>query len=903
LKKIFDAHVKASDTAVKLCYKMTLNKQASPVHLLMETNQTPMLKQYHAVKAQNPDCVLLFRLGDFYEMFYDDAKIVSRTLDLVLTGRGQGTSRVPMCGFPHHAAENYIGRLIKAGHKVAICEQLEDPALAKGIVKRDVTRIITSGTYLDENNDDQRYLLSLSPNGKNFGMAIIDPAEGIIKTNEFGKDSGRLAEIICKLPVQECLYPENSESAVKALFNVPLLRTKQVTFSRWPDWNFNTDTNRRSLCEHFGVHNLNGFGIDDKSAAVSSAGALLEYMKTMNRQPLRHIDKVVLYDEDEHVFISPAAHLGLEMDNVVRTLDHTVTAMGRRLFRYWMQHPLKNISGILQRQDAIKTLKESGQVRENLRAILNKIPDIEKNISRLSCGYRHPKDLLSIRNALALLPEIAAIISPLRSKNDLFQVEDIPELRELLEKAVDPDMAVGNPDGKVIRPGYNKEIDELRGIQENGRQWLLDFQGREIKRTGINTLKVGFNKIFGYYIEISKGQAKNAPADFARKQTLVNAERFITQELKEYEEKILTAQDKILKLENELIDGLQKSVLDNSRRLHAFCNSISVIDALISFAIKSAEKGYVCPVVDESKIIDIRDGRHPVVEKIIEDNFIPNDTLLDSDKDHLIILTGPNMAGKSTYIRQSAVLTIMAQAGSFIPAASARIGIVDKIFTRIGAHDDISKGQSTFMVEMNETADILNNLTERSLVVLDEIGRGTSTYDGLSLAWSVAEHLANTKARTLFATHFHELTALADDRSGVKNYNVAVKEWQDEIIFLHKILPGSSDDSYGIYVAKLAGIPKTVIERAKQILTQLELKTDLKETLTAQGFTTLDVGRGTKDEKKHKDKDQLNLFIHNADDKARRLREEIEKIDINSLTPLQALNFIQMLKNELTRET
>ena len=851
----------------------------------MET-ATPMLKQYHAIKRNHQNCILLFRLGDFYEMFYEDAKIASRALDLVLTARGKGTANtIPMCGFPHHAGENYIARLIKAGHKVAICEQVEDPALAKGLVQRDVTRIITSGTYLDENSANARYLLSLNMSAKSIGIAFSDPSSGTIHTNEYPMDKSRLIELVLRLPVYECVYPEGSQKEIEALFKHPLLRSKDISLSPFEDWCFNPDIVHKSLCEHFGVHNLHGFGIEELSTATASAGALLEYLKQMNKQPLKHIDKITLYTDEHFCFISPAAHRGLELDSLIRSLDLTLTSLGRRYFAYLFTHPLKQPKAISQRQEAIKTLKNNPDITGRLKKYLSLIPDIEKNISRLSCGYTHARDLLAIRNTLALLPEIKEIIGPLVKQNSLFTLEDIPALREHLQLAINKDIPLSHPDGKVIQKGYHSELDELRNIQETGRQWLKKLQEEEIKHTGINSLKIGFNKVFGYYIEVTKTNLSLVPKEYIRKQTLVNAERFITPELKEYEEKILTAQDKILKIENDIVQQLRDEILDHSQALHQFCAELATLDVLYSLTMLAQWPGYICPVISEDTLLDIKDGRHPIVEKTSIDTFVANDTFLDCKENHLIILTGPNMSGKSTYIRQTAILTIMAQMGSFIPASFAHIGIVDKIFTRIGAHDDISKGQSTFMVEMTETADILNNLTPKSLVILDEIGRGTSTYDGLSLAWALAEHFQKVQARTLFATHFHELTALADEHTGVKNYNVAVKEWEDDIIFMHKIVAGGSDDSYGIYVAKLAGIPKNVIHRSKQILTQLELQTNLKEQLKGESG-------GEK---------QLSLFTAKSDPLMERIKSVIEEMDINTLTPLEALNKMQDLK-ELTKE-
>ncbi|MGE0267847.1 MAG: DNA mismatch repair protein MutS [Candidatus Omnitrophota bacterium] len=847
-------------------------------------SETPMLKQYHALKSKHQHCILFFRLGDFYEMFYDDAKTASKVLDLVLTSRGKSPSqKVPMCGIPHHAAQNYIARLIKEGYKVAICDQMEDPALAKGIVKRDVTRIITKGTYLDENDNQTRYILALSLDHKTAGISFIDPASGTIQTNQFPNDRKILTEIIANLPVFECVFPESLTDHIQPWFEQPVLKSKNIVLSPFDDWCFNPDMTRKSLLDHFHVHNLVGFGIEERLSSVSSCGALLEYLKQMNKQPVRHIDKITLYTNEDFVFISPAAHRGLEFDNLIRTIDFTQTALGKRKFKDWYYHPLKSKEQIEERQQAVALLLKNQTVRHELDPLLNKIPDLEKNISRLSCGYTHPRDLMAIRNTLALLPQLKTIVEPLSRENIYFRMDDIKELRELLVNAVKEQIPLTNYEGQVFNKGYHSELDELRGLQENGRAWLKKYQETEIRRSGINSLKIGFNKVFGYYLEVTKTNVKNVPQDFIRKQTLANAERYITPELKEYEEKILTAQDKIARIEQTLITELQQKILEQSLALHQFCQSIAHIDCIFSMALLAESPNYILPEISHDAVIRITDGRHPVVENTTAETFIANDTLLDSDDNQLIILTGPNMAGKSTYIRQTALLVIMAQAGSYIPARNAHIGIVDKIFTRIGAHDDISKGQSTFMVEMNETADILNNMTDKSLVILDEIGRGTSTYDGLSLAWALAEHLRTTSTRTLFATHFHELTALADEYSCVKNYNVAVKEWKDEIIFLHKIVPGSSDDSYGIYVAKLAGIPEKIITHARQILTQLELNKDLKEDL----------------KRNFRQENQLNLFSSVKDPAMEDIKTTLQQIDINRLTPVEALNRLAELKQKL----
>jgi len=789
-----------------------------------------MIRQYRDIKSRHQDAILFFRLGDFYEMFFEDAAQASSILDLVLTSRGSDVAgKIPMCGVPYHSSDNYIAKLIKAGKKVAICEQIEDPAVAQGIVKRDVIRIISAGTYLDE-SVDSRYLLSIlagSRPGKtgvnNFGIAFIDNSGGTIFTNELSLH--QTVELLAKLPIMECLYPETQEEAIKNLFSHPLVKMRAITLSPLGDWAYNSDMARKSLCAHLSTQSLKGFGVDDLTLSVSSAGALLEYLKNMNKTSLKHIDKIALYTQDDYVFISPAAHYGLELESLLATIDLTSTPMGRRALRFWLYHPLKDVAAIQLRQEGARELAAQyfstvipakAGIQNTLGECLKNMPDLQKALSRLSCGCGSIKDILNIRQGLLRVPLIAETLAA--SVNPLLKIQDLNSLRELLTKTINPDVPLAKPEGKMIQPGIDQELDELKNVLENGRLWLAQYQAQEIKKTGISSLKVGFTNVFGFYIEISKTKQNSVPVHYVRKQTLVNGDRFITQELKEYEEKFLTAQDKILNIEKRILGEIETAILAEVARLHDVCHQLANVDCLFAFSKLATWDRYIFPQVNASTVLEIKDGRHPVVERTVTDNFIANDTLLDTDDNHLIILTGPNMAGKSTYIRQSAILVILSQMGAPIPATAASIGVVDKIFTRIGAHDDIAKGQSTFMVEMTEAADILNNLTPRSLVILDEIGRGTSTSDGLSLAWALAEHMHRMSARTLFATHFHELTALSNQFKGVKNYNVAVREWKDKIIFMHKIVPGGSDDSYGIYVAKLAGIPESVIQRSKEIL-------------------------------------------------------------------------------------
>lgn len=848
----------------------------------MEASATPMLRQYHDIKARYQDCIVFFRLGDFYEMFYDDAVTSSSILDLVLTSRGhEASGKVPMCGVPFHAADNYIGKLVKAGKKVAICEQVPDngpadTAKPKGLFKRDVIRVITAGTYLDDSTDS-RCLLCLAPGNKGtLGFAFADTTGGTIRTNIL--NSTQLAvELLSRLPVFECIYPESAEDAVKALLAHPLLKPRQILLSPYQDWCFNPDIAKKELSTHFGVLNLHGFGIEDMKEAQSACGALLEYLRSVNKTPLKHIDRISLYTKDDYAFISPAAHYGLELEHILSVLDATQTPMGRRSLRFWLHHPLKNAAQIAERQSAVRLLHDHPHIAAKLNDLLKSLPDLEKALTRVSCGCGTVKDLLALRQGLLRAPMITEALQPL--EHPLFTIVDIPSLRERLTAAIDPNVPLGKPEGKTVAAGIDADLDALRGIQENGRQWLAAFQAREIKATGISSLKVGFNNVFGYYIEITKTHQKSAPAHYIRRQTLVNGERYITPELKEYEEKILTAQDKIFAIEKRILGELERDILSAAAALHRYSEALAMADYLLSLSTLFARGTYVLPDVNDGHVIDIRDGRHPMVEQTIGDAFTPNDTLLDTQDNHLIILTGPNMAGKSTYIRQTALLVIMAQMGAPIPASSAVIGLVDKIFTRIGAHDEIAKGQSTFMVEMTETAHILNNLSPRSLVILDEIGRGTSTSDGLSLAWALAEHLHKAKTRTLFATHFHELVNLAGRLPGIKNYNVAVKEWKDKIIFLHKIIPGGSDDSYGIYVAKLAGIPDGVIKRSKEILSELEIGTPNPHHMPGK---------------------QLNLFAPASDQSLEEVRAMIEQVDVNATTPLDALKLLNDIKQKLS---
>ncbi|HOL50181.1 MAG TPA: DNA mismatch repair protein MutS, partial [bacterium] len=802
-------------------------------------------------------------------------------LDLVLTSRDAGKSgKIPMCGLPFHAADSYIARLIKHGYKVAICEQTEDPSKAKGIVKREVIRVITSGTYLDD-TAETRCIVSIVIDKNTIGIAIIDNTKGNIRANQY-QGIENFLNILTRMPVYEIIYPEANEKEIVELINKTFGRLKNFTLTGLEDWKFHYDTVMRNLCQHFKIHSLAGTGIGDKILAVRAAGALLEYITEMARGPLQHIDKISLYDDSEYVYLSPSAIRGLEIESLVKTIDRTQTASGKRLLREWLLHPLKNVEKINERLSAVTILKENPSIQQNLIVIFKQAYDIEKSLSRLSSGYSNPRDLLAIKNTLTIVPQIKQVLDPIASLSRFFSISDIENLRDFLDKSINDDIPLSNPEGQIIKKGFNDEIDSYREIKETSNQWLKNYQSEEIKKTGIASLKIGYTQVFGYYIEISKPNLHLVPHDYIRKQTLVNAERFITPQLKEFEEKMLSAQQRILEIENMLIKQIIEKILEHSNEIHQLANSIAELDVLNSFSILANSSGYTKPEITDEDEIMIKDGRHPLVETFIGNNFIPNDTLVDCNTNRLLIITGPNMAGKSTYIRQVALLVIMAQSGSYIPVSVAKIGVADKIFARIGAHDEIAKGQSTFMVEMSETASILNNLSERSLVILDEIGRGTSTYDGLALAWAVAEYLHQHKIRTLFATHFHELVELARTHPCVRNYNVAVKQWQDEIIFLHKIVPGGTDQSYGIYVAKLAGVPDSIIQRSGEILRGLE---------SVEKFSISD-----------NETEQLSLFINQPDPIGEQLKSEILNINPDNITPSEALNKIYEWKKMLEKK-
>ena len=831
----------------------------------MASNLTPMMKQYRRIKGElAPDVVLFFRMGDFYEMFFEDAQVAAPILDIALTRR----NNVPMCGVPYHALEGYLAKIIRAGRKVAICEQVEDPAKAKGLVRREVTRIVTPGTVTEANildSNRNNFLAAICHRGEHFGVALLDLSTGLFWGEETDR-SGALRDNLRRYAATECLVPAADEDDPGMGVALSAEGTRHVT--PCDDWTFEYDAAYDNLVRHFRVHSLEGFGCEDRPAVVGAAGALLHHVREELRRNVSHIrsfhvrrsSDFLLLDEATCANLDLVAPRGRDGAHVLHSvLDRTRTAMGGRLLRDWLLRPLANLPEIRRRHDVVEHLYWERSLLRNLREALGRVRDLERLIARVSTGSGNGRDVQAIGTSLKQLPEVKDLVaeSAVELLSDLAAaIEPLPDLVELAERAVVDEPPITIKEGGVIRDGYNEELDGLRQAATQGRKWLAEYQAKEQERTGITNLKVRHNKVFGYYIEVSKGQLGNVPETYTRKQTLVNAERFITPELKEYESKIFGAQDRAMALEYELFVDVRDKVVDHMGSIQASAVALAQLDVLAAFTEAALTGRYVRPTMTDGDAIRVKNGRHPVVEQIPDaERFVPNDTDLDGADNQLLIITGPNMAGKSTYIRQVALLVIMAQMGSFVPAAEAEIGLVDRVFTRVGASDDLARGRSTFMVEMQETANILNNATPRSLIVLDEIGRGTSTFDGISIAWAVAEHLHNNdrvKAKTLFATHYHELTDLALTMTGVKNYNVQIREKNDTIVFLRRIVPGGSDKSYGIQVARLAGMPDEVIDRAKEILTNLE-----EGELAESGQPKIARHRKRKD---RFDENQLSLF-------------------------------------------
>ncbi|MDO9287985.1 MAG: DNA mismatch repair protein MutS [Thermodesulfovibrionales bacterium] len=856
---------------------------------------TPLMKQYSSIKEKHKDCILMFRLGDFYEMFGEDARIASKILQIALTSRDKSKEEpMPMCGIPHFASETYITKLIKAGHKVAICEQMEDAKEAKGpekgIIQRDVVRVITPGTHAPEHPKENNYIISFFPDGKKHGIAAADISTGefvIYETLEPVEDEiSRFEprEIVCPKTLKENIHYSE------------ILKNFYTTAHE--DWAFDYAEAYRTLLMHFKVSSLDGYGCEGMNAAISAAGALVNYLEDTQKENL-NFKKISTLQQASFMLLDAATQRNLELihnlknrteeNTLLWALDETLTSMGGRYLRGLILRPFIDIKEIHRRQGAVEHLVGDYELIEVLRSNFRKVQDLERLSNRVATKSANPRDLIAIKNSISHLPSIKkALLSSqepyLKSIAD--EISEFSLMKSLIEAAVMDNPPLSLRDGGIVKKGYNKEIDELRKISNSGKDFIAELEMDEKKKTGISSLKVGYNRIFGYYIEVTKTNLEQVPDYYIRKQTLAGGERFITPELKEYESKVLGAEEKLKNLEyqvfNEILDEVQKESFNLAKTAHA----IAAADFLTSMAVAAKRHNYVKPVIDESGVIEILDGRHPVLERIPgEERFVSNSIHLDIEGMRLMIITGPNMAGKSTYMRQIALIVLMAQMGGFVPASEARIGIVDRIFTRIGASDFITKGQSTFMVEMVETANILNNASSKSLIIIDEVGRGTSTFDGISIAWAVAEHIAKTlKARTLFATHYNELTELSLMLDGVKNYNVSVKEWGDEIIFLRKVEEGPADKSYGIQVARLAGLPAEVIGRAKEVLTNLE-----KEELNETGEPKF-AGRRHK-----KGTVQLDLFAMRQDP----LSSEIMNLDMEKLTPQEALHKLKELKKKL----
>lgn len=804
-------------------------------------NLTPMMRQYHKVKLENPGVLVFFRLGDFYEMFYEDAVVASRELEITLTSRNRDKqgNPIPMCGIPYHSVNSYLAKLLKKGFKVAICEQVEDPRKAKGIVRREVTRIMTPGTAIDESVLDVKennYLASLFATEESAAAAFVDVSTGEFWVAQYDGEDGpdRLEQEVCHFKPKEVVFPESREEVLSSLFSSVfgngIVRTPQ------PDWTFNLDFCRRILMEHFSVSSLDGFGLEDHENTFSAAGSLLNYLKQTQKTDLGHITSLSLLQQNRHLRMDESTVQNLELTRrldgskkwtLLAAIDDTTTAMGARLLRAWMLRPSMDQGEINQRLDAVEELSQSVVALSGLRKVLNSIHDVERLLSRVTMETASPRDLLSLRDSLLALPDLVQALK--RYEEDLLrpEIDLLEDVVELLVRSIADDAPVVLNEGRIIRSAYDSELDELREISSSGKAYIAQLENREREKTGISSLKVKYNRVFGYFIEVTKTNLDAVPEDYIRKQTLAGSERYINAELKEYEEKVLGAEERIVALERKLFLEIRFGVAAEAERVQRIARTIAYLDVLSSFAEVGRGNHYVRPEIDDSVSLSIQGGRHPVLELQSADPFVPNDLECDASGDQMLILTGPNMGGKSTYLRQIALIVIMAQMGSFVPAENARIGLVDRIFTRVGASDNLALGRSTFMVEMIETARILNTATPRSLVLLDEVGRGTATFDGLSIAWSVAEYLIREKARkarTLFATHYQELTGLESLYTGVKNYCVTARESGRDILFFHRVMPGIANKSYGIQVARLAGVPSPVVERAQEILNRLERK-------------------------------------------------------------------------------
>jgi DNA mismatch repair protein MutS len=865
------------------------------------SNATPMLRQYFDIKREHPDAILFFRMGDFFEMFFEDAETASQILGIALTSRGSYNGhKVPMCGVPHHASSAYVAKLVEKGQKVAICEQVEDPRATKGIVKRAVIRVVTPGSAMEDDEVGHRenvYLAAIVSKGDSFGIAHADLSTGEFRVTE-ANDWAQVVNELGRIGPAEILVPEDSSLSQKeglSFYHIEII-SKDA---------FEVRNGERLLKEQLGVHSLSGFGFEDFGQGISAAAAIVFYLQETQKEKPHHVKTLARYSLDEFMFLDEPTLTNLELFKTIRRqsekgslhhiLDKTITAMGSRLLRRWMAYPLLDILEIKRRLSAVASLREDRIFREKVRTQLEGVYDLERLNGRISLGRANGRDLVALRASVLQLPVIKEMLS--QSASQMLseigaRIDVLEDISKWIEEAIQESPPISIRDGGLIREGYNDALDRLISISRDGKAWMARFAEDEKQRTGISNLKIGYNKVFGYYIEISKSNLDLVPSEYIRKQTLVNGERYITEGLKEYEEMVLNAEEKRVSLEYRLFEEIRARVAGQNERIRETGELIGIIDVLCGLAEVAELYGYTCPTVNDDDVIDITDGRHPVIERTVKDEaFVANDIYLDNRGQQILIITGPNMAGKSTILRQTALTVLMAQMGSFVPASKAVIGRVDRIFCRIGASDDLTRGQSTFMVEMNETANILRHVTPSSLVILDEIGRGTSTYDGLSIAWSVAEALHDRESRgvrTLFATHYHELTQLVTMKGRVKNFNIAVKEWNEQIIFLRKLVPGGTSRSYGIQVARIAGLPETVIVRAKEILENLE-----NDPLDNLGRPR--VAHSRRSDSQDNAIQQYSLF----GDQDQRLRQWIRKLDISAMTPLEALNELNKLKQRL----
>ena len=876
---------------------------------------SPMMEQYVATKEKYKDCILFYRLGDFYEMFFDDAILASKELEITLTGKDCGMEeRAPMCGIPFHAADTYINQLVKKGYKVAIGEQVEDPKLAKGLVKREVIRIVTPGTNLSSESLEEsknNYLMCISYVGKNYGISVTDLSTGVFKTCQI-QQAEKVVDEINKFQPSEVLYQAGVEQ-VEEIHTV--CERLQVSHTEAPDYYFNLDTDEETLKRQFHINSIEGLGLKDSPACVASCGALMQYLHETQMSSLSHINHIETYSVDSFMILDSATRRNLELTETLRdkqkrgsllwVLDKTKTAMGARKLREFVEQPLLYKDAIEKRLDAIEAINKELIVREELREYLNTIYDLERLLTRIALKTANPRDLLAFKTSIQYLPDIYNLLRelPCERINEIYEDYDsLEDLYDLLEQAIVEEPPVSIKEGGIFKQGYRDEIDELRLAKTECKTWLADLEAKEREKTGIKGLKIKYNKVFDYYFEVTNSFKSLVPDYFIRKQTLVNAERFTTDELNTLSGKILGAEDKLYALEYDCYVELREKLAAALVRVQKMAGYIAELDALCSLAYVADKNNYVRPTLNTDGVIDIKGGRHPVVEKMLaNDSFVENDTYLNNAESRISIITGPNMAGKSTYMRQTALITLMAQIGSFVPAESANIGLCDRIFTRVGASDDLASGQSTFMIEMNEVANILRNATKDSLLILDEIGRGTSTFDGLSIAWAVVEYIADPNilgAKTLFATHYHELTELEGKLSSVNNFCIAVQEEGDDIVFLRKIIKGGADRSYGIQVARLAGVPEPVLQRAREICNELidsDITTKVKDIDIKPALSE----QPKKKETKPADYEQLSLFSSPVE---MTIANELKTMDLNNMTPIKAMLYLQELQERLKQQ-